>query len=87
MSFTQSRRCGRIFGCTAFGLKITALKSPRVRRLLWSADSMAWSFAARYEGRNPNDWREARRFARAVRRPVNDNEPEQLWLFDAGLAA
>ena len=42
-----------------FGLKITALKDPAVRELVWTADSMAWSFAARREGRNPNDWREA----------------------------
>jgi len=27
-----------------------------------SADSMAWSYAARKEGRNPNDWREAKSF-------------------------
>lgn len=42
-----------------FGLKLTALRDPRIRTLLHSADSMAWSFAARREGRNGNDWREA----------------------------
>lgn len=42
-----------------FGLKATALGSPLVQSLLWSADSMAWSFAARREGRNGNDRREA----------------------------
>jgi hypothetical protein len=42
-----------------FGLKTTALASPLVRALLESADSMAWSYAARREGRNQNDWREA----------------------------
>jgi hypothetical protein len=45
-----------------FGLKSTAFSSPLVRQLLHSADSMAWSFAARWEGRNANDWREARAY-------------------------
>jgi hypothetical protein len=49
-----------------FGLKLTALKRPLVRDALWSADSMAWSFAARYEGRNPNDWHEAQQFLERV---------------------
>ena len=46
-----------------FGLKQTALASPLVRDLLYSADSMAWSYAARKQGRNSNDWREAQRWA------------------------
>lgn len=46
-----------------FGLKRTALESPVVRELLDTSDSMAWSFAARYEGRNANDWREAQRYS------------------------
>jgi hypothetical protein len=45
-----------------FGLKLTALASGMVRRLLYSADSMAWSFSARKQGRNGNDWAEAERF-------------------------
>jgi hypothetical protein len=45
-----------------FGVKLTALKDATVRALLYSADSMAWSYAARREGRNQNDWREAERF-------------------------
>ena len=49
-----------------FGVKLTALQSGTIRALLHSADSMAWSFAARRNGRNANDWREARRFADAV---------------------
>lgn len=49
-----------------FGLKTTALQSPIVRDLLHSADSMAWSFAARREGRDANDWREAEAFARRI---------------------
>lgn len=49
-----------------FGLKITALSSPAVRELLYSADSMAWSYAARMEGRNANDWREAKAFIEKI---------------------
>lgn len=46
-----------------FGVKLTALKSSLVRECLYSADSMAWSYAARKQGRDSNDWREARQFA------------------------
>lgn len=46
-----------------FGVKTTSLRSGLVRSLLFTADSMAWSFRARKEGRNPNDWREAKSFA------------------------
>ena len=49
-----------------FGLKTTALTSAAVRRLLYSADSMAWSYAVRRQGRNQNDWREAVRFAERI---------------------
>lgn len=49
-----------------FGLKTTALRSGLVRELLTSADSMAWSFAARRNGRNANDWREAARFTAEI---------------------
>lgn len=49
-----------------FGLKITALGNTVVRDLLWTADSMAWSFAARWQGRNANDWREAQAFVAKV---------------------
>ena len=62
-----------------FGLKVTALKDPEVRRLLTSSDSMAWSSAARH-ARNrarklgedweaipsPNDWRAAQAYADQV---------------------
>jgi hypothetical protein len=44
---------------------------------LHSADSMAWSFSARRQGRNANDWREARRFAERIK-----VQPVQLgWIF------
>jgi len=49
-----------------FGLKLTALQSGLIRQLLDSADSMAWSFAARMQGRNPNDWREAVSFVHRI---------------------
>lgn len=45
-----------------FGVKLTALQSDQIRTLLHSADSMAWSYAARRQGRNANDWREAQAF-------------------------
>lgn len=45
-----------------FGLKLTALKDERIRLLLHSADSMAWSFSARKQGRSGNRRSEARRF-------------------------
>ena len=45
-----------------FGLKTTSLAFEEVRDRLESADSIAWSFAARYEGRGRNDWREAEAF-------------------------
>jgi hypothetical protein len=53
-----------------FGLKTTALTSRVVRGCLHSADSMAWSFAARWEGRNRNDWREAKAFIERVMVPL-----------------
>jgi hypothetical protein len=57
-----------------FGLKTTALYSALVRDALYSADSMAWSFAARRQGRNRNDWREACKFAQRIERmPVQLN--------------
>ena len=45
-----------------FGVKLTALESSVVRDRLYSADSMAWSAAARREGRDRNSWHEAMRF-------------------------
>lgn len=60
-----------------FGLKITALFSGVVRDCLYSADSMAWSFAARKQGRNANCWREAAAFIRRI-----ETMPVQLgWAF------
>lgn len=49
-----------------FGVKKTALASSIVRDSLHSADSMAWSYAARRKGRNANDWQEAQNFVNAI---------------------
>lgn len=50
-----------------FGLKITALKRKEITDLLYTSDSMAWSYNARMNGRNANDWNEARLFAERIR--------------------
>jgi hypothetical protein len=49
-----------------FGIKQTSLLHPGVRAMLYSADSMAWSFAARKQGRDGNSWKEAKAFADRV---------------------
>lgn len=64
-----------------FGLKQTALYSGLVRQLLHSADSMAWSYSARKQGRNANSWREARAFVERI-----ETQPYQLPLFIAEAA-
>lgn len=61
----------------AFGVKITALASQLVRDLIFSADSMAWSFGARYAGRDGNDPAEAVRYSRRVA-----TQPTQLYLVE-----
>lgn len=66
-----------------FGLKTTALASGLVRELLHSADSMAWSFAARKAGLNGNDWR----LAKAWGERVMDRITVTQWpLFTIGAA-
>jgi hypothetical protein len=59
-----------------FGIKLTAIKDGSVRALLDSADSMAWSYSARKQGRNPHDWREAASFTAKVE---NLAIPSQGW--------
>ena len=49
-----------------FGLKQTALGSPEVVSMLETSDSMAWSFAARREGRDANSPDEARAYVQRV---------------------
>lgn len=62
-----------------FGVKVTALSDPRVRSLLYSADSMAWSFAARRAGRDANDWREADAFRMRVESVASQPSQPSLW--------
>jgi hypothetical protein len=45
-----------------FGVKLTALRDPRVVEMLYSADSMAWSFAARKRKGDSNSLSVARQF-------------------------
>jgi len=51
-----------------FGLKTTALQLADVRDRLHSADSMAWSYRARFSGRDRNSIHEALRFADLIER-------------------
>lgn len=67
-----------------FGLKRTALEHPSVRSHLASADSMAWSFAARRQGRNPNSWREARRFVSMIAAACKHTDQMPVSLDQAG---
>ena|SRR5215469_3139824 len=66
--------------CHGFGVKTTALLDPTIRRLLYSADSMAWSARARMEKTGKqNNWREAEAFRLRVEgvssRPVDYWQP------------
>lgn len=49
-----------------FGIKQTSLSVPAVLDLIDTADSLAWSYAARRKGRNANSWQEAAAFAKRV---------------------
>jgi hypothetical protein len=57
-----ARRCPKL-KLHGFGLKITALEYSTIRGLLFSSDSMAWSFSARMQNRDNHDWKEAKAFA------------------------
>jgi hypothetical protein len=59
-----------------FGVKITALRHPGVRRRLSSSDSMAWSFHARMHGKDRNGHTEAVIFADKVRELVRKDTRE-----------
>jgi len=66
-----------------FGVKVTSLMNEVVRRLLATADSMAWSYAARKQGRNGNSWLEAKAFASTILAIVTrPPEPVQIDLID-----
>lgn len=58
-----------------FGVKLTSLAHHAVCRLLATADSLAWSYSARKQGRNGNSWLEADRYRSRV---------DQLVLRQAG---
>lgn len=64
-----------------FGLKQTALACGAVVDALYSADSMAWSYAARMAGRNGNDWREAAAFVARVATGMARRNSVQMPLF------
>lgn len=67
-----------------FGAKLTALQSHEIRAMAYSADSMAWSFRARRQGRDANDWREAERFVREIGSiPARAVPQGQLSLWEA----
>lgn len=71
-----------------FGVKQTSLLHPGVRELLYSADSMAWSFAARRQGRDANAWQEAAAFASRINTTVGlDHRPWQMPMLLTGVAA
>ncbi len=59
-----------------FGLKLTALRRGDIRNLLFSSDSMAWSFAARKNGRSAHDWNEAENYRKKI-----DEENTEFELF------
>ncbi len=59
-----------------FGVKLTALKHPAVRAMLWSADSMAWSYSARKQGRDGNSSLEAQAFEAKV---LAANDLRGVW--------
>lgn len=55
-----------------FGVKLTALGEGYIRQSFHSADSMAWSFAARRDGSGANDWRNGAAYEKRVKeQPVN----------------
>jgi hypothetical protein len=62
-----------------FGLKITSLTSPYIQELLETADSMAWSFAARKEGGKHCHWETAKAFADRVSSLMNAVKPARLF--------
>ncbi len=49
-----------------FGIKLTALKNGWINDLLYSCDSLAWSFNARKNGRNQHDPQEAHQYVAKV---------------------
>ena len=55
-----------------FGIKKTSLQNQDIRQLLYSADSMAWSYAGRKKnGKLANDWRYAKSFLDDIENLIN----------------
>lgn len=55
-----------------FGLKSTAMAWGWIRDALHSADSMAWGYAARKQGRNANAWEEAESYRKRIGGAIDD---------------
>lgn len=68
-----------------FALKLRACMSAEIVALLHSADSMAWSSAARREGRSAgaNDWREAAAYAAKVAALVGEHSDDTTQRVDS----
>lgn len=83
LSIKRERPDLRLHG---FGLKLTAIKRSTVRQLLHSADSMAWSYAARRQGEDCHDPRLALSYAAEVQMIMKEDHGEpnfvQPQLFD-----
>jgi len=62
-----------------FGLKTTSLENAYILSMLHSADSMAWSMAARRQGRNSNSGIEAAIFSKNIG-IISGRKPHQLSL-------
>lgn len=77
MAIRRERPDLRLHG---FGVKLTALGWPTIRTMLYSADSMAWSFAARRQGRDGNSVHEAIRFSQRVERESPDADLLSMML-------
>lgn len=60
-----------------FGVKMTALGHAGIRSLLYSADSMAWSYAARRNGRDRNSVHEAEAYRQRVENTLT--APRDWW--------
>lgn len=67
-----------------FGVKITSLLNSQVRDLLATADSMAWSYSARKQGRSANSWIEAAAFVTRIEAAVS--APRQPYQMEMELA-
>jgi hypothetical protein len=68
-----------------FGLKTTALADNYVLSLLYSADSMAWSYAARRNGGDANGLREALEFVNKIEQTQGANQHQFLMKFNLEL--